>query len=474
MASSVNLFNIGKSGLMVTKQSLATTGHNISNVNSEGYSRQNVEQTAGVTVPSGRLTFGTGAWAKKVSRVNDEYLDRRIHNEAKNFSNVEEKDVYLLQTEQIFNESNNDGLNRLATKLFNEFRQLSAEPANTAVRASVRESSMQLVGDFKRMDHELKDIAKNIDARIEGYVREVNSLAREVRDLNLAIERAELDGGEAPDLHDKRDLAVKRLGTMADISTNKDNSGRITVTFANQFAIVAGETQTDLEVARTPPDPSSGKKEGSLDIFVREPVPTKLTHKIKTGKLGGLLEVRDKDIAAAQDKINSVAYLMAKEVNNIHRQGYGLDGASGRDFFRDPASKETAAESFALSEVIKENLDAIAAAKDPMSPSDNRIAVALSGVGDLRGLAGDANSSLLDVYNGMVSELAVKTAANKKALVFQKDVLSQLENVRDSLVGVNLDEETANLVRFQHAYAANSKVLQVADETMQNILNVFK
>lgn len=81
---------------------------------------------------------------------------------------------------------------------------------------------------------------------------------------------------------------------------------------------------------------------------------------------------------------------------------------------------------------------------------------------------------MLDIYNGMVAELGVKNAANKKALVFQKDVLSQLENVRESLVGVNLDEETANLVKFQHAYAASAKVLQVADETMQSILNTFK
>jgi flagellar hook-associated protein 1 FlgK len=74
----------------------------------------------------------------------------------------------------------------------------------------------------------------------------------------------------------------------------------------------------------------------------------------------------------------------------------------------------------------------------------------------------------------MVSELAVKTGANKKSLVFQKDVLTQLENVRESLVGVNLDEETANLVRFQHAYAASAKVLSVADELMQTVLSTFR
>jgi flagellar hook-associated protein 1 len=474
MTGSINMFNIGKSGLMVSKQSMTTTGHNISNVNTEGYSRQNVDQTSGPTIPTGRLTFGTGAWAKGVSRVSDEYLERRIQNEQKNFANVEEKDIYLQQTEQIFNESNNDGLNRIATRFFNEFRKLSTDPANTAIRASVRESSGQLTSDIKRMASDLREVATNIDARIEGYVREVNSLSKEIRDLNLMIEKSEMAGGTAPDLHDKRDLALKKLGAMADISTSRDKTGRVTVTMAGHIALVTGENTKDLEVMRTPADPASGKKEGRLDIFVREPVPTVLTDKIRTGRLGGLLEVRDQDIGGAQNRIDQVAYMITKEVNNIHRQGYGLDGQTGRGFFLDLNGAEGAAELMGLGTDVENNLDAIAAAKAPGGQSDNRIAVALSGLGDLKGVAGDSNSSILDSYNGMVSELAVKSGANKRSLVFQKDVLSQLENVRESLVGVNLDEETANLVRFQHAYAANAKVLQVADELMTTVLSTFR
>ncbi|RZA03989.1 MAG: flagellar hook-associated protein FlgK, partial [Proteobacteria bacterium] len=283
MAGSVNMLNIGKSGLMISKQSMTTTGHNISNVNTEGYSRQNVDQTAGPTITNGRLSFGTGAWAKSVSRVSDEYLDRRIQAESKNMANVEEKDIYLQQTEQIFNESNNDGLNQLSAKFFNEFRKLSTDTSSSAIRASVREASVQLTGDIRRMDRELKEVAKNIDTRIEGYVREVNSLAKEVRDLNLDIEKAELGGGQAPDLYDKRDLALKKLGSMAEISTNRDKNGRITVNMQGHAALVVGENLNPLEVLRTPPDPASGKKEGSLDIFVKDPVLTKLTNRITTG-----------------------------------------------------------------------------------------------------------------------------------------------------------------------------------------------
>jgi flagellar hook-associated protein 1 FlgK len=474
MPPTVNMFNIGKSGLMVTKQSMTTTGHNIANVNTEGYSRQDVQQTAMPVIPGGRLTLGNGAMAKSVTRVSDEYLEKRIQKEHKNFANAEEKDLYLHQTEQIFNESNNDGLNRLATRFFNEFRKLSTDPANTAIRASVREASSQLTGEVRRMDGELREVAKNIDDRIEGYTRELNALAKEVRDLNIDIDKAELGGGSAPDLHDKRDLALKKLGAMADISTSKDNNGRVTVTLCGQIAIVNGEATTELRTMRSPADPATGKKEERLDIYVDTPVPQKLTSLFKTGRLGGLLEVRDQDISAAQDQINKVAELITSEVNNIHRQGFGLDGGSGRDFFEHSLEPGRAAESMKVSDHIMQNLDAIAAAKEPGSEGDNRIAVALSAVGDLKGLAGDASSSILDVYNSMVSGLAVKTGQSQKELVFQKDVLDQLQNVRESLVGVNLDEETANLVKFQHAYAASAKVLQIADENTKEILNNFR
>lgn len=474
MAAPVNLFNVGKSGLMVSKHSMHTTGHNIANVNTEGFSRQRVDQTAGPSIPSGKLSFGTGAWAKQISRVNDQYLDRRIEMETRSFGNLDEKSTYLHQAEQIFNESNSDGLNRLATRFFNEFRKLSTDPGNSAIRASVREASTQLVSDMRRMSGSIREVEKNIDDRISGYVREVNALAKEVRDLNDAITRAEGGGGSAPDLQDKRDLALKRLGAMGQISVSQDNNGRVVVTMEGHIPLVVGAEVNELSVLRTPPDPNTGKQEERLDIVLGDSnPPVYVTDKIKGGKLGGLLEVRDKDLVDAQGKIDYIAFSIAKGVNEIHRQGYGLDGLSGRNYFKEPLEIKRAAEMMEVSEDLNKNLDAIAAAKEPNSPGDNRIAIALSGLSSLKGVT-DEHDSIIDTYNSMVSEVAVKTAAVEKARTFQRDVLSQLENVREGIVGVNLDEETTNLVQFQHAYAANAKVLQTADELTQTLLNAFR
>lgn len=468
------MFDIGNSGLQASKSSLSTVGHNIANVNTEGYSRQRVEQTAGPTLPATKGNAGSGVRMLGVTRTNDEYLNRRIEQEAKNFGFAEERDVYLSQAEQIFNEANTDGLNRLTTQFFNEFRKLSVEPENQAIRAAVREASSRLVADIRRMDAELKEVQTNIDYRINGYITEFNALLKEVRDLNALIDKTTLgDNLASPDLLDKRDNAMKRLGAMADISVAKDEKNRVTITLAGKIAVVNGGDYTPLAGMRTPENKEIGKRGGSLSVVANDPLPVDLTPYIKGGRLGSLIEVRDKDLSSCQNQLNDVAFSISKSVNEIHQQGYGLDGGTGRKFFEDLTSFDSAAEKIKVAEPIMNSLEAIATARQPNAPGDNRIAVAISNLSSIKGLVSDKDRTIADLYNTMVGELATKAAASERAVNFQRDIMTQLEGFRESLSGVNLDEETTNLVRFQHAYAANAQVLKVADEVTGTIFSLF-
>ena len=184
MASSVNLFNTGKSGLFASRSALTTTGHNISNVNTEGYSRQRVEVETATPQQHGNAIFGTGVNVKSVNRVNDEFLTRQIANEVKYQGEYAERDAVFNQLEAVFNEIDNDGMNRLIANLFNEFRKLGNEPESEPLRATVREAASQVVGDFHRIARSLTDIQKNVDARIEANVRQVNELVDRVTSIN--------------------------------------------------------------------------------------------------------------------------------------------------------------------------------------------------------------------------------------------------------------------------------------------------
>lgn len=475
MGGSIRMFDIGNSGLQASKQALSTVGHNIANVNTEGYSRQRVEQTANPEMPITKGNAGSGVRLLGITRTNDEYLNRRIEQEAKNFGYAEEREVYLSQTEQIFNEANTEGLNRLTTNFFNEFRKLSVEPENNAIRAAVREASVRLVADIRRMDTEVKEVATNIDYRLAGYVTEFNALAKEVRDLNLLIDKSQLgDQPPSPDLLDKRDVAMKRMGALADISVGKDNKNRVTITLAGKVAVVAGGDVTELEVRRTPADPESGKADAALSVYVKQPVAFDLTNFLKGGRLGALIDVRDSDIGNCQKQLNDVAMGLTKSVNEVHRQGFGADGVSGRNFFDEPTNFGRAAETIKLADPIMNSLGSIAAAKQANAPGDNRIAVAISNLSTIKGLVSDKDRTISDLYNTMVGELGTKTAAAQRSLNFQRDITAQLTGFRESISGVNLDEETTNLIRYQHAYSANAQVLKTADEVMNTIFTMFR
>lgn len=471
MAGGVDIFSIGKSGLLTNRHAMTTTSHNIANVNNENYTRQRTEMRSGPTIPRGRVNFASGVTSDGSIRVADEYLERRVDIEHRNWGKAEERSTHLDQAEQLFNEANSEGLNQLATRFFNEFRTLSAEPDSDSVRAAVRESAKHLVGDIRRMNNGIQEIQNNIDTRIEGYVMEANSLARQVRDLNIEISKVENGGGQAADLRDQRDGAIRRLGEIMEIQVGKDNFSRTTITLANSAVLVVGGTVNELEVNRTPYDPERNKAVNAYDVFIKHPVRQKLTGKMDKGRMGGLLEVRDEYLMRAKDKLDKLAYNLSTAVNQIHRQGFGFGNRTGNNFFNDLGSKVDAAARIDLSDAVKEDVANIASAAKANAPYDNRIAVAISG---LANVPMDDGVSMIDSYNSMVAELGVSAGESKKQLVFQNDVLLQLKGMRDKISGVNLDEETTNLVRYQHAFAASSKVIQMADQQIKEVLAIIR
>jgi flagellar hook-associated protein 1 FlgK len=173
-----NVMQTGKSGMVAAKAQMATTSHNISNANTEGYSRQRVQQKADNPTPFGQKNLiGQGVLLQRTERINDNYIEKQIRTAAKDLSGMEEKDLALKQTEDIFNEMGGEGLNRMVSKFFNEFRKLGNEPDNEAVRQSVRESTSAMANDFRRLRSSVEEVREHLDSRIEGFTQEANGLA---------------------------------------------------------------------------------------------------------------------------------------------------------------------------------------------------------------------------------------------------------------------------------------------------------
>lgn len=458
--------------MTASKAAIATTGHNISNANTEGYSRQRVDLQTSTPHPKAgdRRVIGTGVNIERVSRTNDEYLEKQIRNSGRVMSHMEEKDLMLRQVEDIFNEMGGEGLNRLMSRYFNEFRKLANEPDNEAVRQSVRESTQAMINDFKRIRTEVVDVSRHIDARIGGYISEVNATAEEVKNLNTRIREAEIGGGAPNDLLDKRDVALKKLATFMDISSHKDNQGNVCVDVVGVGPLVNGPNAEKFLGYRSPAD-EYGKAESALDIKTSGNARGVVTHQLKGGKLGALLEVRDQTISAVLDRLDELAFNVVNATNSIHSQGFTREGFQGVDFFKGLSQKERAAEFISLSDEVRGSTNNIATAAIPDAPGDNRIALLISGLQGHRIMA-DGKATADDFYNSMVSDVGVTTNRNREGMNQQKDIQTQLNKMRDQISGVSLDEETANLMQFQHTYGAAAKVIQVADEMLKTVLEL--
>ncbi|OFZ78236.1 MAG: flagellar hook-associated protein FlgK [Bdellovibrionales bacterium RIFOXYD1_FULL_53_11] len=464
--------NTGRSGMMAAKTAIATTGHNVANVNTEGYSRQRVQLSSQAPhVARGtKIMVGHGADVSRVERVNDEYIGKQLRNAERDLAHAEEKDVVLKQAEDIFNEMNGEGMNRLISRFFNEFRKLSNDPDSEAIRQSVREASQALVNDFHRVRRELIDVRNHIDARIEGNALEANSLADQIKELNLKIKSAEIAGASPNDLLDKRDEALRKLGSFMELTMHKDKDGAYIVDVVGVGPLVAGPTVERFSVFRSPAD-DQGKPEGAFDLATSASSRSIVTHQIKGGKMGALLDARDHTLSVMLTRLDDLAYNIAGTVNQIHTQGFTREGFQGVNLFSPVFQRERAAEFINLSDEVKHSVNNIAAAAIPDAPGDNRIAVAISGLQHQK-IMSNGTTTMDDFFNSIISEVGVTAARNRSTLNQQKDIRQQLAKLKDQISGVSIDEETTNLLQFQHAFDASAKVIQVADDMLKTILEI--
>ena len=466
-----NVMQTGKSGMVAAKAQMATTSHNISNANTEGYSRQRVQQKADNPTPFGQKNLiGQGTLLARTERINDNYIEKQIRSAARDLSGMEEKDLALKQTEDIFNEMGGEGLNRLVAKFFNEFRKLGNEPDNEAVRQSVRESTQAMANDFRRLRGSVEEVRSHLDSRIEGFTAEANSLADQVKDLNIKIKVQELSGAPSNDLRDQRDLAMKKLSTFVDTTVHLDKDGAYNVDIKGVGPLVSGPNAEKFSVSRSPAD-ADGKPENSFSLGYTGSASGDVTHAVKGGKIGALLEVRDQTLSSILNRLDELASTITESVNAIHREGVTRYGTKGVDFFKSLPGKERASQNIALSDAIANDVNQIAAGAVPDSPGDNRIAVAISQLQNMRVME-NGNATVDAFYNGIVSDVGVVAGRNRNSLVQQKDISMQLDKMREQISGVSMDEETANLLQFQRAFDASAKVISVADQCLETVLNL--
>ena len=483
-----DLLNIGKSGLFTAKQSMSTTSHNIANANTEGFSRQEVRTENSITLPQGDYVLGTGVDIQSIKRSHDELIEKKLNLSLTNHKFNEERTLQLGHVEEIFNEINSEGMNKIMNRFFNSFRELSNQPENETVRSVVKENAKIVVGDFHRIQSNLDDVRSSINKKISLSVSEINAFANTIGKLNKEINIQEVSGAEANDLRDQRDRAIRGLTEYFPITTYSDDKGQYVVSIDGVGSIVAGGMVQELAFGASVRNGNSADK-GDVQIFFANRPGVPMTDKIKGGTLGALLKTRHDEVEGLEKQVDGLAHGLVLATNALHRRGFAnhpvpVDGqgnpipnaasqqVTGINFFKEPLDLNRAAEYISLSDEVEADPNNIAAAVEANKPGDNRMALAISKLQHEKVL-GAGTTTFEEQYLKSVGHIGLQTGKSKIDEEQSHGILAQAKSFKERLAGVSLDEEAANMVRFQNAYEASAKVIKASDEMFKSVLGLL-
>lgn len=320
--------NIGYSGLAAQQRALDVTGHNIANANTQGYTRQDVILEPGIPLKVLQGYVGTGVEITEFRRIRDQFLDIQMRTENRTLGEWETKTDILGKLEVIYNEPSDSSLRSVMDNYWEKWQLVAKNPESVAARDSVMQSGVTLADTFNHMARQFKDLQEDINNGLAIKVDEINSLGRQIRDLNVQIIKAEADGSKANDLRDRRDLLVEQLSKITEIAVTEDELGAINVSMGGRY-VVARAVHTEIRFVENEHDATLSEIRW-LDPITGNPIGTV---NVKGGQLKGYIDMRDDMVPQLHKEISELARRIATEVNELHRQGYASDKSPGQDFF---------------------------------------------------------------------------------------------------------------------------------------------
>lgn len=477
MASSFHGLEIGKRALFVQQTALSTTGHNIANANSAGYTRQraNMQATNAMSI-SGMSSFqlGTGVEISKLERLREDYLDVQLRAENKNLGYWEAKSDSLSKIEEILNEPSDEGLSYIMNEFWKGWQELAKDPDSAAARAVVRQRGVAVTESFKYIMDSFDQMQTDLKHVIVTKTDEVNSIANQLGNLNDQIARLVANSYEPNDLYDRRDVLIDQLSKIVDVKVSSSTNGMVDVSVGGGM-LVEGKSVNTLKLEFdnasglvNPDNIMLGDKKINL-------VAGELLGRIESyGVVGGGPE---STIPYLKNKINDFAMTVVEAINTVHRNGESLDNINNEtttkvDFFIGSSIKD-----LAVNPLIIDSLDLIAAAKkDPLTGKastgngENAKEIANTLLTKKLGFPG-SESTVDDFYRNIIGQLGIDSQEASRMRDNSQGIILQVENRRQSVSGVSLDEEMANMIKFQQAYNAAARVVSVMDECLDKVIN---
>jgi len=453
--------NIALKALQTSQYAMDVTAHNIANANTPGYSRQRVilGTTESFPVPSwnrpliqGQL--GTGVKVQTIQRMRDSFFDGQIRRENQSLGGWEVKRNTLQQLETIFNEPSEASLLNIMGEFWNSWQQLTKNPESLSIRSTVLEMGRMLSTSFNQLDAKLTRVQDNLNEQIMVKVDEINNIARRISALNKDILRIKTFGTEPNDLMDERDLLVDQLSKIVDIQIFNMDTGTMVISI-NGMQLVGEHSVNELQVV------PNGMNNGYFDVKWKF---ADFGVEIYGGELKSLIDMRDNTIPLKyKADLDTLAASLIDEINIVHSSGFGLDGTPGGDFFTG-----TKASDITLSPDVADPKHIAASSSGAAGDNSNALAIALL----KNGLLMDGNTiSFDDYYRSIITNLGIESQEATRMVSNGKLYYDLIENHRQSVSGVSLDEEATNMIKYQRAYQAAARVVTAFDDMLDVLIN---
>lgn len=330
MASSFAGIEMGKRSLMAHTTAINTAGHNVSNADTEGYSRQRVQMRAFDPLYRPDLSraetpgqVGQGMTVQDVTRVRDELLDARITAQAHQESYWSTREKYYVMLEQIYNEPAETSVRSHMDQFWQAWQELALYPDSQAARQAIVTRGDTLAGSIRQRYASLNGVATLINGDIDATVRQINDYARQIAQVNEEIIKSQAMGDNPNDLLDRRDLLVDKLSGLVNVSADRRDADEFMVHIDGHI-LVQGSKFRQFAVV-SPTDNNAFNEVVWAD--------TQNAAQITGGSLGALVELRDIDVRNEMQSLNTMTMNFADMVNDIHRNAMGANGTTGLDFF---------------------------------------------------------------------------------------------------------------------------------------------
>lgn len=421
MSGLLSTLNTAKSGMNVSQVAIQTTSHNISNINTPGYSRQRVNQSASspYSMPGKNSSFGagqigTGAQIDDVTRIRNSFYDYQYRSESHQYGSTSVKYEYFKNIEGIFNEPSDTAISSSLNSFFNSWSELSKDPQSSGVKSVVIENGKYLSNSINSAFKRLESLEEGLDKQSEYIMDEVNSMLSQLDKLEKNIKIIQGSGKSPNDFLDQRDQLLDNLSFKLNIN-DKDVKATLKKAYdANGKVTLDDLTKSGVKI--------SGELEGTLSM--------------------------KQEINKYKDGLKQLSNTITSNVND----------AAGQEIFKAKDGELISINPEMLQEPEKINVTADIALKVYELKSEK---VNING----------KDMTINTFYNSMIQNLGQSSAAVIRDESNQSKLLENIDSSRSSVSGVSLDEEMISLVQLQHTYSANAKVMSTIDSLLDVVVN---